>query len=173
MKKALFVIDMLEGFLREGYSLYCGRDAEKIIPFVRGKIEEFNRRDEPIYFIADNHDPDDEEFKRFPAHCVAGTKEAQVISELWEAAKNKKLIPKKRYSGFHGTTLEAELKQASPEEVDVVGVCTNICVLYTVEELRNRDIATVVYRNGVASFDAGDHEHALKQMKEILGADVR
>lgn len=173
MKKALLVTDMLEGFLREGYPLYCGKDAEKIIPFVREKIEEYANSGDTIFFIADNHAPDDLEFKMFPAHCIKGTAEAEVLPELLEAAPKHRLIPKTRYSSFYGTTLERELRDLAPDVVEVVGVCTNICVFFTVEELRNRDYRTVVYRQGVASFDAEAHEYALKQMQDVLGAEVK
>ena len=173
MKKTLLVIDMLEGFLREYFPLYCGKDAENIVPFVVGKISENTAADNPVIFIADNHDPDDEEFKMFPPHCVKGTKESEVLPELLQAAGEKyKLIPKTRYSGFFGTTLERELAEAAPEMVEVVGVCTNICVFFTVEGLRNRDYPTTVFREGVASFDKQAHEYALQQMGTVLGATI-
>lgn len=173
MKKVLIVTDMLEGFLREGYPLYCGKEAEKIIPFVRDKIKEYSDRGETIIFIADNHKPDDLEFKMFPPHCVEGTAETKVLPELLEAASECKIIPKTRYSAFYGTALDQELEEIAPDLVEVVGVCTNICVLFTVEELRNRDYSVVVYRDGVATFNPEAHRHALKQIKEILGAEVR
>jgi nicotinamidase/pyrazinamidase len=44
--------------------------------------------------------------------------------------------------------------------------------MYTVEELRNRDIKTIVYKKGVASFDEEAHKFALNQMKAVLGAEV-
>lgn len=172
MANVLIVVDMLEGFCREGYPLFCGQDAVKIIPFVKKKIEEYNKQGLPVIFIADNHEPDDKEFQIFPPHCVKGTKEAEVIPELFEVAKKKVLIPKNRYSGFYGTSLELYLNGFAPELVEVVGVCTNICVFFTVEELRNRDYKVRVYREGVASFDREAHEFALRQMKEVLGAEV-
>ena len=58
------------------------------------------------------------------------------------------------------------------DEVSVVGVCTNICVFFTVEELCNRDKRVVVYREGVASFDEAAHAFALQQMESVLGAQV-
>ena len=172
MSKILIVIDMLDGFLRPGRALYCGPQSEAIIPFVRSKVEEYGKTGDPVIFVADNHDPDDPEFQRFPPHCVAGTQESEVIQELTGLAKNSVYLPKKRYSAFFGTDLEKRLKKLKPDLVEVVGVCTNICVLYTVEELRNRDIPTRVYRQGVASFDPEAHEWALKQMQSVLGAEI-
>ena len=172
MSKVLIVVDMLDGFLRPGRALYCGPQSEAIIPFVRSKVEEYGKSGEPVIFVADNHEPEDLEFQRFPKHCVAGTKESEVVSELQGLAKNSIYLPKQRYSAFFGTDLEKRLKKLKPDLVEVVGVCTNICVLYTVEELRNRDIPTRVYRRGVASFDNEAHEWALKQMQSVLGAEI-
>ena len=172
MSKVLIVVDMLDGFLRPGRALYCGKPSEEIIPFVRSKIAEYGKRGEPVIFVADNHDPEDLEFQRFPKHCVAGSRESEVVAELQGLAKNLVYLPKQRYSAFFGTDLEQRLKKLQPELVEVVGVCTNICVLYTVEELRNRDLPTRVYRKGVASFDNEAHEWALQQIESVLGAEV-
>jgi len=172
MSRVLLVVDMLEGFLRKGYPLYCSERAAAIIPFVRQKVEEYARSNELVIFIADNHDPDDLEFKKFPPHCLKGSKESEVIPELKGIAKREVYVPKKRYSGFFGTNLEELLKKEKPELVEVVGVCTNICVLYTVEELANRDYKVRVFRQGTASFDQDAHEWALKQMQSVLGAEL-
>ncbi len=173
MSRALIVVDMLVGFLEEGRPLDCGDTARAIVPFVVDKAREFSDRGDPVIFIADNHDPDDAEFERFPPHCIAGTEEAEVVPELKPFVNETFLIPKTRYSGFFGTHLVDLLADIMPEVVEVVGVCTNICVLYTVEELRNRDYPTVVHRDGVASFDSEAHKFALRQMESVLGAEVR
>lgn len=172
MKRVLFVIDMIKAFLQEERSLYCGEKARALIPFVRRRIEEFNARREFVFFICDRHRSDDEEFERFPPHAVEGTEEAELVDELKDLAKNPVYIYKRRYSGFYGTVLDEHLEAMKPDVVDVVGVCTNICVLYTVEELCNRDIKVRVHRDGVASFDEEAHEWALKQMKNVLGAEL-
>ena len=173
MAQVLMVVDMLRGFCEEGRPLYCGPGVKPVIPFIRKLIEGANERNETVIFICDAHDPQDLEFQRFPPHCIAGSEEAEVIDELRGLAKNEIIIPKKRYSGFFGTNLEQVLTRLHAELVEVVGVCTNICVLYTVEELRNRDYAVRVHRRGVTSFDAGAHLFALQQMETVLGAEVR
>ncbi len=168
MPRVLIVVDMLVGFLEEGRPLDCGETARAIVPFVVEKAREFADRGDPVIFIADYHDPDDAEFERFPPHCIAGSEETEVVPELKPFLEEKLLLPKTRFSGFFGTHLVDLLAEIKPEVVEVVGVCTNICVLYTVEELRNRDYSTVVHRNGVASFDSQAHEFALVQMETVL-----
>jgi len=168
----LIVVDMLRGFLEAGRPLDVGQRARDIIPCVRNRVAAYHDGGKPVIFLADSHAPDDAEFERFPAHCVRGTEEAEVIPELARWALPDRIVPKTRYSGFFGTDLEQRVVQIAPSLVEVVGVCTNICVLYTVEELRNRDIPTVVPADCVASFDDAAHQFALDQMGNVLGAEV-
>jgi nicotinamidase/pyrazinamidase len=172
MANVLIVVDMLEGFCTEGYPLFCGEDVLKIIPFIKKKIAEYSEQYLPVIFLADNHEPDDEEFEMFPPHCVKGTEEAEVLPELLDAARKRVLIPKTTLSTFHNTSLEYYVRGFAPETVEVVGVCTNICVLFTVEGLRIRGYKVRVYREGVASFDREAHDFALQQMEKVLGAEV-
>ncbi|MFZ5643971.1 MAG: cysteine hydrolase family protein [Bacillota bacterium] len=174
--RVLLVVDMLNDFVRREGSLYCGESADRIIPFVEEKVREFVSEGLPVIFIMDAHDTEDLEFKRFPPHCIYGTEGAGIIEELKKIIDEYSFVikvPKNRYSGFFRTNLNQILKDLRSEIIEVVGLCTNICVMYTVEELCNRDYKVVVYRDGVASFDLEAHRWALKQMGEVLGAEIR
>ena len=173
MSRVLLVVDMLVGFLDQEKPLYCGDDARNIIPFVRDKVEELVQAGEPVIFVADSHAPDDAEFKMFPPHCVAGTDETELIEELRPFRDKGTLVEKTRYNALYNTRLLGLLAELKPDVIEIVGVCTNICVLYTVEGLRNRDYSIVVHRDGVASFDKAAHEFAIAQMKDVLGAEIR
>ncbi len=168
MANVVLVVDMLRGFLEEGYPLYCGAQARRIIPNVQGLLERELAQGSKVFFLCDHHAPDDAEFKMFPPHCIEGTTEAEVISEL--AQYQGEVIPKKRYSGFFGTPLEEKLKGLKPEKIIVCGVCTNICVMHTVANARNRDYEVEVPVDCVASFDERAHHFALEQMEKVLGA---
>ncbi|MCR4398535.1 MAG: cysteine hydrolase [Firmicutes bacterium] len=173
--KVLLVVDMLNDFIDPGGSLYCGPSADSIVPFVRDRIREVLESGGFVVFICDSHDPDDIEFRRFPPHCVRGTNGAEIIPALRAASEGSDRVfevKKKRYSGFYGTDLGGILERIGAREVEVVGVCTNICVLYTVEGLCNRDYSVRVLRGGVASFDDDAAKWALKQMETVLGAAV-
>lgn len=169
--RALFVIDMLKDFLNTDGALYCGDSSRKIIPFVKQKIEEFHINGDLVVFICDSHDPDDLEFKVFPKHCVTGTPGTEIIDELPVDEKDV-IIKKKRYSAFYGTNLGRVLKEHKINEVHVVGVCTSICVMDTVGDLRNRDLTVIVYKNGVADFDPEAHEFAIRRIETIYGAKI-
>ncbi|GAH03381.1 unnamed protein product, partial [marine sediment metagenome] len=137
MANAVLVVDMLRGFLEEGYPLYCGARARRIIPNVQGLLEQELAQGSRVFFLCDHHSPDDPEFKMFPPHCLEGTAEAEVIPEL--ARYQGEVIPKRRYSAFFDTPLEEKLNQLKPEKLIICGVCTDICVLHTVADARNRD----------------------------------
>ena len=170
MTTALLVVDMLVGFLEAGHNLYCGDDARGIIPNVKRLIEQEQARGTPVFFICDSHDPDDLEFQMFPVHCVTGTREAEVIPEL--SNYSGEVIPKQRYSAFFGTDLESRLAAIQPEKVIVCGVCTDICVMHTAADARNRDYQVEVPTDCVATFDPQAHRYALEHMEKILGAKL-
>ena len=170
MANAVLVVDMLRGFLEEGYPLYIGDKARSIIPNIQRLLERELARGSTIFFICDNHDPDDLEFEMFPPHCIAGTVEAEVIPEL--AKYPGEVIPKKRYSGFFGTLLDEKLRELKPEKLIVCGVLTDICVLHTTADARNRDYEVEVPVNCVASPDETAHNFALEHMEKVLGAKL-
>ena len=161
---------MLRGFLEEGYPLFGGERVRDIIPHVRNLLQQELDNGSVIIFICDNHDPDDLEFNMFPPHCVAGTEEAEIIPELREYPGE--IIPKNRYSGFFNTSLEDKLKAFKPEKLIVCGVCTDICVLHTVADARNRDFQVEVPSNCVASFNESGHQFALDHIEKVLGANL-
>ena len=172
MPNVVLVIDMVKGFLEPGHNLYCGDESREIIPRVHGLLERERAAGSDILFISDHHDPDDLEFQVFPVHCVKGTEEPNVIPELAEFVTGDNVIPKNRYSGFFNTTLEARLAAASPGKIIICGVCTDICVLHTASDARNRDYAVEVPSDCVASFNPDAHKWALSHLKNILGASV-
>ena len=168
MADAVLVIDMLRGFLEEGYPLYGGNSVRQIIPNIQRLLEKEIPRSSKIYFLCDNHDKDDLEFKIFPPHCIAGTKESEVIPELSKFLGE--IIKKRRYSAFYGTDLEQELKKLKPGKLIICGVLTNICVMHTIADARNRDYKVEIPVNCVASPDEAAHRFALDHMEKVLGA---
>jgi len=176
MANVTIVVDVLNGFCKAGNLASPRCDAA--IPRIRDAIEARRLAGDQLVFLADTHDPHDREFEVFPVHCVRGTKEADVVEELQPFLKAATLIRKRRYSGFFETNLDAVLKTARPEQVTVIGVCTDICVLHTVADLRNRDYRVVVPASAVATFDAPGHpgdevqKWALAHLAGVLGARV-
>jgi nicotinamidase-related amidase len=171
-RRAVIVEDMLRGFLEPGRPLDCGDTARAIIPAVRRRIEEEMARGATVFWSADNHAPDDKEFAMFPPHCIRGTAETEIIPELADLVDPACVVPKTRYSSFYGTDLAERLAKVQPDVITVVGVCTDICVLHTVADARNRDYTVEVPADCVATFDPEAHRFALEHMRRVLGARV-
>lgn len=169
--KALLVIDMLEDFIGKEGALSVGPEGEKLIPFINQRIEEFRQEKAQVIFICDNHEEDDSEFDMFQPHCIAGTTGSNIIGEI-DYEPGDKVIKKRRYSAFFGTDLDISLRERGVDELYLVGVCTNICVLYTAADARNLGYRVNIYRNGVTSFDLAAHEFALKEAETTLGCRI-
>ncbi|MFQ5934339.1 MAG: cysteine hydrolase family protein [Dehalococcoidia bacterium] len=170
MAKAVLVVDMVRGFCEEGNPLYTGESARRIIPTLRRLLEGEAEAGSKIIFICDNHEPDDLEFQMFPKHCVVGTRETEIVPEL--ADIEGEVIPKQRYSGFFNTDLADRLERLAPDKIIVCGVCTDICVMHTVADARNRDYPVEVPADCVATHTEETQRFALDHIQRILGAKV-
>lgn len=170
MTKALLVIDMLNDFLEKDGALPIG-DSAQVIQNVLARIMEYRSAGSPVLYIMDKHLPQDAEFKMFPPHCLAGEKCGAVVAEL-TPDKEDYLIYKRRYSGFFGTDLDLTLRELGITELELTGVCTQICVLYTAADARMLNYEVTVRKECVATFDAEAHEFALKEMEKTLGVKV-
>ena len=170
-RKAVVVIDMLVDFIYFLGSLYIGDQAARVVFPIVDLLDKERAVGTPIIYVCDKHVREDKEFEMFPPHCVEGTKGAGIISEL-KPQEDDFIVDKRRFSAFSGTDLDILLRELGIEELLLVGVCTNICVLYTAADARSLNYAVTVPQNCVASFDASAHEFALKEMEKTLGVKV-
>jgi nicotinamidase/pyrazinamidase len=175
--RVLMVIDTQEGFTRQGN--LASETCTRAIPRIRAIVQEERPAGTPVIFTKDSHRDGDPEFEMFPPHCIVGTPEHELVEELREfEPEAAAVVQKTRYSAFYQTELDQVLRGLDPDEVVVIGLCTDICVLHTAADLRNRDFRVVVRREGVETFDAPGHGHeeinrwALGHMESVLGAQV-
>lgn len=179
MKKALLVIDYTNDFVATDGKLTCGEPGQALDGPIATLIEQFMDEHELIVFVNDLHEENDNyhpETKFFPSHNIRGTAGRELygrVGKSYEAYKEQVLwLDKTRYSAFAGTNLAILLKERNIEEIHLVGVCTDICILHTAVDAYNQGIPTVVYENGVASFDAAGHDWALRHFEHTLGATI-
>jgi nicotinamidase/pyrazinamidase len=175
--RVLIVTDVQEGFTRIGN--LASPECTAAIPRVRRLVEEELARGTPVVFTKDSHVENDHEFRIFPPHCIVGTREHDLVEELRDLEPDAAaVIQKHRYSAFFRTELEQILKDLRPDEVHICGFCTDICVLHTTSDLRNRDYDVVVRKDACETFSGPGHHHeevnqwALVHMQFVLGATV-
>jgi nicotinamidase/pyrazinamidase len=175
--RVLIVTDVQEGFTRQGN--LASPECEAALPAIRKIVDEEMAAGTPIIFTKDSHRENDREFEIFPPHCIVGTPEHHLVEEFRDVEPiAAAVINKRRYSAFYDTDLEQILKELDPFEVHMTGFCTDICVLHTTADLRNRDHRVVVRRDGCETFDSPGHDHeetnrwALSHIERVLGAKV-
>ena len=175
-KKTILVVDMLNGFCRAGNLASARLDS------ITGRLRDHLVREQAagadLVFLADTHAADDPEFAMFPPHCIEGSGEEEIVPELADLAAGGHVVRKNTFSGFYGTGLDALLERLAPHVVEVTGVCTDICVLHTVYDLRVRGYKVVVPHDLVETYDAPGHEadeinrFTLAHIRDVLGATV-
>jgi nicotinamidase/pyrazinamidase len=175
--RVLIVTDAQEGFTRLGN--LASAECTAAIPRVRRILDEELAAATPVVFTKDSHVENDAEFQVFPRHCVVGTDEQDLVEELRDVEPQAAaVVQKRRYSAFFDTELDSVLAALGPEEIHICGFCTDICVLHTTSDLRNRDYDVVIRRDGCETFTAPGHDHreanrwALDHMQRVLGARV-
>ena len=169
----LIIIDLINGFCRPGYPLSLGVSAEGMEDYLRGRIEEVRRGGGRTVFVCDSHSDGDPEIgKPYPPHCLGGSAEAAIVESLAPYAAHEHVITKTTLSVFFGTSLDRMLDTWRPDTVEVAGVCTEICVLFAVYELRIRGYNVRVASAGVLPFNPAQQDMFLRYLSLRLGAEV-
>ena len=162
--RALIVVDMQNDFVTG--SLRNERAIE-IVPDVVEEVERAAACGYDLYFTKDTHDADYSETlesKTYPEHCRYGTEGFEIIDEL------------KLYSGL-GTVLYKNgfgLKQYGIFDrydiVEIIGVCSDICVVSVALGLRITfpDKMIMVKEKLCAGTSRETHEAAMTVMKSCL-----
>lgn len=175
--KILIVVDMQNDFIdaRRG-ALPIQQDkplTDKMISNIDKKIREYMRdKENYIFFTQDTHSIDPKiqskyvEMEQLPAHCLLDSWGWEIIDELKGYTNHFNTIWK---STFGSKTLIKRIKEFEGEvdSIELVGVCTDICVLSNAIMLRNAfpEIPILVAPSCCAGTSAENHEAACRALK--------
>ena len=121
------MVDIINGFIRNG-ALH-DKKIESILPPVCNFLDYCNKIGIISIAFADSHHENSCEFSEFPQHCLAGSKESQIVEEL-NAIGGFQVIEKNSVNGFHAPGFKKFLEENSDKSCYIVcGDCTDICVL--------------------------------------------
>ena len=133
MRKILIVVDMQNDFVTGALG---SEDAQKILPGVRAKIDAYHKEDAEVIFTRDTHGEDymeTQEGKYLPvAHCIRGTEGWELIPELEEMKDSRKAqcFDKPAFGSVAlAEALRAMYEAGELGSVELVGLCTDICVV--------------------------------------------
>lgn len=128
MRKILIVIDMQNDFIDAALGT---KEAVSIVENVKEKIRSFPVED--VFATMDTHGEDymqTQEGKNLPVmHCIRGTDGWKIRPDIAELLTGAKIYEKPT---FGSTALAADLKELSEKEeieLELVGLCTDICVV--------------------------------------------
>ena len=158
MKKTLIVVDMQNDFIDMALGT---KEAVAIVPAVKAKIEEYIKNGDKVIFTRDTHEEnylETNEGKHLPVpHCIRGTKGWEIADGLY--VDGAKIIDKPNF-GWPNWDKE------SFEEVELVGLCTDICVVSNalIIKAAQPEIKVSVDSACCAGVTPESHKAALKTM---------
>ena len=162
--KVLVVIDMQNDFIDGALGT---KEAEKIVDGVQKEIALFKKNGDEVVFTRDTHEKNylsSAEGKNLPVeHCIKGTAGWE-ISEKLDTAES--LIFDK--PTFGSTGLAAYLSRKDEiDEIEIVGLCTDICVISNALMIKAYLPETPVMVKGslCAGVTPESHQRALESMK--------
>lgn len=153
-RTAILVVDMQNDFVHENGALRVPTAAATAEP-IRSLLERARKAGALVIYTQDWHTSDDPEFRIWPAHCVAGTWGAQIISEL-SPRPGEITVRKTTYDPFFRTELEGILAEKGVENLVVVGTVANICVLHAAGSAALRGLRVVVPKDCISALNDFD-----------------
>ncbi len=168
---ALVIVDMINGFAREG-ALKSPR-VEGLIPEIAKLSKACDELQIAKLAFADHHTKASPEFDAYPAHCMEGTSEGEIVDELKEIG-GYILIPKNSTNGFLEEAFQEWLK--GNEHINtfiITGDCTDICIqqfavtIKTWFNMHNKNARVIVPLKAVETYDLGLHDGDLMNVTAL------
>ena len=170
-KKVLVVVDMQNDFIHGSLGT---KEAAEIVNLVKDKIAEYKKMGYAVFFTRDTHGEDylsTPEGKKLPVkHCIKGTPGWEIADGL-DTSKSI-IINKSTFGTFKWSHF---FEDSDDLEIEVVGLCTDICVVSNALILKAMfPSATIrVDSSACAGVTPESHEAALTTMKmcqiEVVG----
>lgn len=169
MKKILVVVDMQNDFIDGSLGT---KEAEAIVDNVVAKIKEYPR--DCVYATRDTHQEDylqTQEGANLPVvHCIEGTHGWEINDKVKEALGGAVVMNKPTFGSMELAdmmVMEFLGHEASECEVELVGLCTDICVVSNAMILKARlpEVKISVDAACCAGVTPESHDAALKTMQ--------
>ena len=162
--KVLCIIDMQNDFIDGALGT---KEAQAIVPNVKKKLAEARAKGDRIIFTRDTHTADylnTQEGRNLPVvHCVKGTPGWEISPEL--DTTGELVIDKPTFGSVALAETIAAMQDA--DSVELVGLCTDICVISNAMLIKARmpEMPVSVDASCCAGVTPQSHENALNAMK--------
>ena len=163
MEKLLIVVDMQNDFITGSLG---SPQAQAIVPNVKAKIESHRQNGSRILFTRDTHHDDylaTQEGKHLPVpHCIEGT-EGHFIADAMDTDGDE-VFDKPTFGSLK---LAAWVEKGNYNEIELCGLCTDICVVSNALILKAQlpDTSITVDARCCAGVTKESHQAAIQTMK--------
>ncbi len=165
LKKLLVVIDMQTDFTTGALGT---KEAVLILPSVKQKIEHYQKDGNPIVFTKDTHQTNyltTQEGKNLPvSHCMEGSKGWELDPIIAPLALDAPCFCK---PSFGSIELGSYVKEGNFDQVELIGLCTDICVISNAMIIKafSPETSIIVDASCCAGVTPKSHQTALEAMK--------
>jgi len=170
MKNAVIVCGLQRAYFHSKGVQYLGERAEILKVRLLAYFKNLNTKDHVVFCLREVHQSNDAFFQGTKSYALVGTEDIELMEMFKPFIKF--TVNTCRYSGFHKTALESELQKVRPQKVFVVGVQTHTNILFTCEELRNRDYDVTVYEPLTTAEDDFLHATGVNMLSNALAVHV-
>ena len=166
MRKILVVVDMQNDFIDGSLGT---PEAQAIVENVKAKIRSY--RAEDIFATRDTHSADylsTQEGKKLPVvHCVKGSHGWQIRADIAELLKNAVIVDKPTFGSTELAQKIAAIAKSEEIAVELVGLCTDICVVSNALLLKATlpEMPVSVVSSCCAGVSPATHKAALETMR--------
>lgn len=164
--KALIVVDMQNDFIDGALGT---PEAESIVQNVKSKILSYRENSDAVIFTRDTHEEnymETQEGKKLPVpHCIEGSFGWQIRAEL--EPEEDRIIDKPTFGSYELVDTLRELDEETPlESIELVGLCTDICVISNAMMIKAAflEIPVIVDAACCAGVTPASHDNALDAM---------
>lgn len=169
MNRLLIVVDMQNDFIDGALGT---PQAQQIVDNVNQKIKEYDQQGSLVLFTADTHTENylhTQEGRNLPvAHCTRGSQGWEISNALYRP-ENSPVIEKNTFGSKDLGILLMELERAgkAPDEIELVGLCTDICVISNALLVKAflPEAPVAVDSSCCAGVTPESHENALRAME--------
>lgn len=165
--RALIVVDMQRDFID---GVLGTNEAVAILPNAAKKIQEYRDSGDIVIFTRDTHNENylqTQEGRKLPvAHCIKGTPGWEISSEL--EVGDSLVIDKPTFGSYDLVEELADIDEETPlESIELIGVCTDICVISNAMLIKAKFLEIPVKVDGscCAGVMPETHSTALKAME--------
>jgi nicotinamidase-related amidase len=126
----------------------------------------------PCIYVNDNFGRWQSDFKKLVAHSSRDDAKGKEFVKPLVPEDDDYFVLKPKHSGFYSTSLDLLLTHLNAKNLILTGIAGNNCVLFTANDAYMRDFKVFIPSDCVVSNTEEENRYALKQMEDVLKANI-